>query len=311
MGFYRRYQSIRKKRIFSANGCDTLISQRFCDCRSRVEPLKRKVDPEEKEKFRRLTCRNAALSVSFNASIQNCMSPVVCCNFPVQLSCCSCRRKFFRQLVIIKRSSRSKSFALTLSVLNLASRSILIVSMRNSLRSWIIWMSDSHWALTRRSNSMHDSWMASKWEGNINLHSFQQAAFSLLNFSFFASAIWRQTFPPLSTANMNSKIFTEQLFDGGKKFSNYASGKSFCLCIRLLKCSRLCSDMNFKELFFAKLIKVCESKLALQSVLRSSAVKRGEKFVLLKPKKEEFNQFWKTVYSCLPSLCRSFLWDAE
>lgn len=36
------------------------------------------------------TCKKAALSVSFSASIQNCIKPVVCCNLPVQLICCSC-----------------------------------------------------------------------------------------------------------------------------------------------------------------------------------------------------------------------------
>lgn len=37
-----------------------------------------------------VTCKKAALSVSLSVSIQNCIRPVVCCNLPVQLICCSC-----------------------------------------------------------------------------------------------------------------------------------------------------------------------------------------------------------------------------
>lgn len=110
------------------------------------------------------TCRNAALSVSFNVSMQNCIKPVVCCNFPVQFNCCSCKsvesnlvHTWIHSIVGITRHS-------TLSILNLLSLSICSVSNRNSRRSCINWINASHCTITNCSNSWHDScqWDKSK-----------------------------------------------------------------------------------------------------------------------------------------------------
>lgn len=116
-----------------------------------------------------LTWRNAALSVSFSASMQNCIRPVVCCNFPVQFICCSC--KFGAS---IERKSRGKFNGFrsgidececeyvcrTLSILNLLSLSICNVSNKNSRRSWINWINASHCTITNCSNSWHDSYQS-------------------------------------------------------------------------------------------------------------------------------------------------------
>lgn len=112
---------------------------------------------ENKEKFVYFlfTCKKAALSVSFKASIQNCINPVVCCNFPVQFACCSYKKNpnFIQNISnIYERKS-----IFTLSILIFVSLSLLIASSRYSRLSLIAWISASHCVVTSLSNSIQES----------------------------------------------------------------------------------------------------------------------------------------------------------
>lgn len=88
-----------------------------------------------------LTCRNAALSVSFSASMQNCKSAVVCCNRAVHVTTCSLSALTRISLSCLMHSS---SWA----------RLLRIASIRAS-----------HWAVTTASNSSQFSWNGTRiWQ---------------------------------------------------------------------------------------------------------------------------------------------------
>lgn len=121
----------------------------------------------------------------------------------------------------------------TLSVLNFVSLSSRIVSMRNSLLSCIIWISDSHWALTSRSNSKHDSCVremktAIKIYTQVKLFFLVFASF---NFSYSPptsyealccrAKTWAKIKVFLET--WMNKLNAENFFFFEKKFSNYAA----------------------------------------------------------------------------------------
>lgn len=119
-----------------------------------------------------------------------------------------------------------------------------MVSMRNSLLSCIIWINDSHWALTSRSNSKHESCEGIKQAILIyTLFVASQQLAQLSNFSVKSCCRARGARRSLQTWKRN--FSTERIFQ--------LCRKKFMQC--LLKCSlQLAPDVNFKEL--GKLIKV-------------------------------------------------------
>lgn len=60
----------------------------------------------------------------------------------------------------------------TLSILILVSLSMRMASSRYSRLSWMAWMRASHWAWTRRSNSMQDSWLRMRYGDLAELRTF-------------------------------------------------------------------------------------------------------------------------------------------
>lgn len=124
--------------------------------------------------------------------MQNWMSPVVCCSLPVQFDCWSCWEKVEMKVEIAfnRSSMEQQQQLLTFSILILVSLSMRIASSRYSRRSCMAWMSASHWACTRRSNSMQDSCAQVIKINNLLLENVHVLNLRLLCRSCLWAAVW-------------------------------------------------------------------------------------------------------------------------
>lgn len=182
-----------------------------------------------------------------------------------------------------------------------------MVSMRNSLLSCIIWINDSHWALTSRSNSLHDSCEGIKQAILIyTLFVASQQLAQLLNFSVKSCCRARGARRSLQTWKRN--FSTERIFQ--------LCRKKFMQC--LLKCSlQLAPDVNFKEL--GKINQSSSSwEIGLGCWLKRDGMRTACSQPYTRPSTKnliisECLFLWikeRETLFCLPSLCRSFLWVA-